>query len=88
MLKRATPMRSLIAAVIAGFIAGAIHPGDNKAGFIITSLLGISGSLLAACGGRLLGLYDENAAAGFIASVLGALLILFVYNKLSGKPAA
>lgn len=60
MLKRATPMRSLIAAVIAGFIAGAIHPGDNKAGFIITSLLGISGSLL----------------------------ILFVYNKLSGKPAA
>ncbi len=48
MLRRATPRRSLIAAVIAGFIAGAIHPGDNKAGFIITSLLGISGSLLAA----------------------------------------
>ena len=41
-------MWSLITAVIAGFIARAIHPGDNKAGFIITSLLGISGSLLAA----------------------------------------
>ncbi len=67
-------MRSLIAAVIVGFI--------------MASLLGISGSLLAAYGGRLLGLYDENAAAGFIASVLGALLILFVYNKLFGKPAA
>lgn len=57
-------MWSLITAVIVGFIAGliarAIHPGDNKACFIITSLLGVSGSLL----------------------------ILFVYNKLAGKPAA
>ena len=41
-------MRSLIAAVIAGLIARAIHPGDNKACFIIISLLGVSGSLLAA----------------------------------------
>lgn len=53
-------MWSLIAAVIAGLIARAIHPGDNRAGFIMASLLGISGSLL----------------------------ILFVYNKLAGKPAA
>lgn len=84
-------MWSLITAVIVGFITGliarAIHPGDNKAGFIVTSLLGIAGSLLATYGGRLLGLYGENAAAGFIASVFGALLILFVYNKLSNKPA-
>ncbi|MBL8322543.1 MAG: GlsB/YeaQ/YmgE family stress response membrane protein [Acinetobacter sp.] len=56
-------------------------------GFIVTSLLGIAGSLLATYGGRLLGLYGENAAAGFIASVFGALLILFAYNKLSNKPA-
>jgi len=57
-------MWSLITAVIVGFIAGliarAIHPGDNKAGFIVTSLLGIAGSLLATYGGRLLGLYGEN----------------------------
>ena len=65
---------------IAGLIARAIHPGNDKAGFFITALLGIAGSLLATYGGRLLGLYGENSAAGFIASVIGAIIILFLYN--------
>ena len=54
-------MWSLIVAIVIGFIAGliarAIHPGDDKAGFIVTTLLGIAGSLVATYGGRLLGLY-------------------------------
>ena len=53
-------MWSLIVAIVIGFIAGliarAIHPGDDKAGFIVTTLLGIAGSLVATYGGRLLGL--------------------------------
>lgn len=64
-------MWSLIVAIVVGFIAGliarALHPGDNKAGFLLTTLLGIAGSLLATYGGRMLGLYANNVAAGFIA---------------------
>ena len=79
-------MFSLIGAIIIGFVAGliarAIHPGNDKTGFIMTTVLGIAGSLLATYGGRILGLYGENSAAGFIASVVGAIIILFIYNKL------
>lgn len=77
-------MMSLIVAIVVGFIAGliarAIHPGNDKAGFIITTLLGIAGSLVATYGGRFLGFYNENSSAGFIASVIGAIVILFIYN--------
>ncbi|KAA8731271.1 GlsB/YeaQ/YmgE family stress response membrane protein [Acinetobacter qingfengensis] len=82
-------MMSLIWAIIIGFIAGliarAIHPGDDKAGFIVTTLLGIAGSLLATYGGRALGWYEQSQAAGFIASVVGAIVVLFIYNLLAKK---
>ena len=82
-------MFSLIGAIIIGFVAGliarAIHPGEDKAGVVMTTVLGIAGSLLATYGGRLLGFYGENSAAGFIASVVGAIIILFIYNMLSKK---
>jgi len=82
-------MWSLIVAIIVGFIAGliarAIHPGNDKAGFIVTTLLGIAGALVATYGGRMLGLYDENSAAGFIASVVGALIILCIYNMITKR---
>ena len=85
-------MWALIVAIVIGFVAGliarAIYPGDDKAGFIVTTLLGIAGSLLATYGGRLLGLYGENSAAGFIASIIGALVILFIYNLVSKKTSA
>ena len=84
-------MWSFIVASVVGFIAGliarAIHPGEDKAGFIVTTLLGIAGSLLATYGGRALGLYPENSSAGFIASVVGAIIILFIYNLISKKTA-
>lgn len=82
-------MWSLIVAIVIGFIAGliarALHPGNDKTGFVMTTVLGIAGSLLATYGGRLLGLYGENSAAGFIASIIGAIIILFIYNILSKK---
>ena len=84
-------MWSFIVAIVVGFIAGliarAIHPGEDKAGFIVTTLLGIAGSLLATYGGRALGLYPENSSAVFIASVVGAIIILFIYNLISKKTA-
>ncbi|ANF82965.1 transglycosylase [Acinetobacter sp. NCu2D-2] len=80
-------MWSIIVAIVVGFIAGliarAIHPGDDKAGFIMTTVLGIAGSLLATFAGRLLGLYADGSAAGFIASVIGAIVILFIYNMVT-----
>lgn len=82
-------MWTLIVAIVVGFIAGliarAIHPGNDKSGFIVTTLLGIAGSLLATYAGRFLGLYSENSAAGFIASVIGAVIILFIYNLATKK---
>ena len=82
-------MLSLIWAVLVGFIAGliarALHPGDDKAGFIVTTLLGIGGSLLATYGGRMLGWYSANEAAGFIVSVIGAVIVLAIYNLVRKK---
>ena len=82
-------MMALIWAIIIGFFAGliarAIHPGDDKAGFIVTVALGIVGSLLATYGGQLLGLYQKGASAGFIASVIGAIIVLFIYNMIAKR---
>lgn len=82
-------MFSLLGAIIIGFIAGliarAIHPGDDKAGFILTTVLGIVGALLATYGGRMLGLYPDGSSAGFIASVVGAIIVLFIYNLVAKK---
>ncbi len=77
-------MFSLIGAIIIGFFAGliarAIHPGDDKAGFIVTTIVGIVGALLATFLGRALGWYADGEAAGFIMSVVGAIIVLFIYN--------
>ena len=82
-------MMALIGAIIIGFFAGliarAIHPGDDKAGFILTTALGIVGSLVATYGGQLLGLYPKGASAGFIASVIGAIIVLFIYNMIAKR---
>ncbi|MBF7691623.1 MULTISPECIES: GlsB/YeaQ/YmgE family stress response membrane protein [Acinetobacter] len=77
-------MWSLIVTIFIGFLAGliarALHPGNDKAGFLVTTLLGIAGSLVATYGGRMLHLYGPNSSAGFIASVIGAVIVLFAYN--------
>ncbi len=82
-------MFSLIGAIIIGFFAGliarALHPGDDKAGFIVTTVLGIIGSLLATYLGRALGWYADGQAAGFIMSVIGAVVVLFIYNMITRK---
>lgn len=84
-------MFSLIGAIIIGFFAGliarAIHPGNDKAGFIVTTLLGIAGSLVATYAGRALGWYSDGSAAGFIMSVIGAIIILAIYNLIKRKTA-
>ena len=82
----------IIATIVVGLIVGAlarfIMPGDQKMGWILTILLGIGGSLAAGFIGQALGWYRAGQPAGWIASVIGALVLLFVVQKLRSKPPA
>jgi uncharacterized membrane protein YeaQ/YmgE (transglycosylase-associated protein family) len=87
-MQKEVPM-SIIWSIIIGFIVGliarAIMPGRDEMGIIFTSLLGIVGALIAQLLGQGLGLYAEGEPAGFIASVIGAMLVLFVARSLRGR---
>ena len=65
---------------IAGVIAKAIMPGKDPGGCIVTILLGIAGALLAGFLGNLIGWYEPGEGAGFIAAIVGAILILLIYR--------
>ena len=69
-----------IIGLIAGALAKLIMPGKDPGGIIITMLLGIAGSLIAGFLGRALGWYAEGESAGFIMSVVGAIILLAVYR--------
>ena len=71
--------------LIVGFIARAVKPGDDKLGWIMTAVLGVAGSFLAGYAGTALGLYQPGQVAGFIASVVGAIVLLFVYALVKSK---
>lgn len=71
---------TLIIGLIVGAIAKLLMPGKDPGGFIITMLLGVAGAFLASFLGRALGLYEPNGSAGIIASILGAMLLLFIYR--------
>ena len=73
---------SIIIGFVVGVIAKLLMPGRDPGGFIITTLLGIAGAVTASFIGRAMGMYAEGEPAGFIASVLGAMLLLFGYRML------
>lgn len=71
---------------LAGLIAKAIMPGRDPGGVIVTILLGIAGAVIAGFIGRTVGWYQaDDAGAGFIAAIIGALIILFVYRLFAGR---
>jgi uncharacterized membrane protein YeaQ/YmgE (transglycosylase-associated protein family) len=76
---------TLIIGLIVGAIARFLLPGDQKMGWILTCLLGVAGSFVAGFAGQALGLYAVGQPAGFIGSVVGALVLLFVVGKLRSK---
>jgi len=80
---------SIIWAILIGFIVGLVAkflmPGRDPGGFFITAILGIVGALLASFLGQALGLYAAGQAAGFIASVIGAMIVLFLYHMIRGR---
>ena len=75
---------SIIWTILIGFVVGLLAkmltPGRDPAGFIITVLIGIAGSLLATYGGQALGLYAAGEPAGFLGSLVGAVILLVVYR--------
>jgi uncharacterized membrane protein YeaQ/YmgE (transglycosylase-associated protein family) len=73
--------------LIVGALAKFIMPGKDPGGIIVTMLLGIAGALLAGWLGKVLGWYREGQGAGFIASLIGALILLFIYRLFRGKSA-
>ena len=64
---------TILIGFVAGLVARAIKPGDDSAGFIVTTLIGIAGSLIATYLGQAMGWYTAGQGAGFIASVVGAI---------------
>jgi uncharacterized membrane protein YeaQ/YmgE (transglycosylase-associated protein family) len=80
-------MMGIIYIIVVGFIAGMIakwlSPGpNNPSGFILTTVLGIIGAALATFIGQWIGHYDINQGAGFITATIGAIVILFIWNRL------
>ena len=71
---------TIIIGFIVGLLARAVKPGSDKMGVIMTTLLGIGGALAAKFVGQQLGWYTPNEAAGFIASVVGAIVLLLVFG--------
>ena len=76
---------TLIIGLVVGAIAKLLMPGKDPGGFIITMLLGIAGSFVATWLGQAVGWYQAGSTAGFIASVLGAMLLLFIYRLFVGN---
>jgi uncharacterized membrane protein YeaQ/YmgE (transglycosylase-associated protein family) len=80
-------MSGIIWIIFVGFVAGIIarmlSPGpNNPTGFILTTVLGVAGAFLATFIGQTVGWYRADQGAGFIAATVGALLVLFIWNRL------
>jgi uncharacterized membrane protein YeaQ/YmgE (transglycosylase-associated protein family) len=69
--------------LLVGIVAKFLLPGRDPGGFIITGLIGIAGSFLATWAGQSMGWYQPDQAAGFIASVVGAIVLLLLYRLLN-----
>jgi uncharacterized membrane protein YeaQ/YmgE (transglycosylase-associated protein family) len=73
----------IVIGFVAGIIARLISPGpNNPSGFVLTTVLGIAGAFLATWLGQLVGWYGPNQGARFIGATVGAVIILFIWNRL------
>jgi uncharacterized membrane protein YeaQ/YmgE (transglycosylase-associated protein family) len=85
-------MSGIIWIIVVGFVAGIIarilSPGpNNPSGFILTTILGILGAFLATWIGQAIGHYGPDQGAGFITATIGALVVLFIWNRLVARGA-
>ena len=75
----------ILVGLLVGAMAKLLMPGRDPGGIVVTILIGIAGSIIAGFLGRSIGWYTEGEPAGFIASILGAVLFLFLYRALTGR---
>ncbi len=76
---------TIVIGLIVGAIARFLLPGDQKMGWILTGALGIGGALIAGFVGQAMGWYQAGQGAGWIASVVGAMVLLFVVSKVQSN---
>jgi uncharacterized membrane protein YeaQ/YmgE (transglycosylase-associated protein family) len=83
---------ALIGTIIIGFLAGLVakflHPGRDPGGFIITTLLGIVGAVVASYLGQAVGWYSAGEGAGFLGAVVGAVIVLALYSAMTRRNAS
>lgn len=76
----------IVFGLVVGVIAKLLTPGRDPGGFVITTLLGVAGALLGGFVGRALGLYPSyQSSGGFFMSILGAVIVLAIYNMTVGR---
>jgi uncharacterized membrane protein YeaQ/YmgE (transglycosylase-associated protein family) len=84
-------MFGLLVTIIVGFIVGVIAklvmPGKENMGLIVTTLLGIAGSVIATYAGQAIGWYEAGEGAGWIGSIVGAFVLLWIYQKFTSRSA-
>ena len=76
---------TILIGFVVGLIAKAITPGRDPSGFIITAVIGIVGALLATFAGRAMGWYAPGETAGFLAALVGAVIVLVIYHLVRGR---
>lgn len=80
-----TIIATIIIGLIVGLLARAVKPGNDSLGWIMTAILGIAGSFLASYAGSAMGWYAPGEVAGFIASIVGAVVLLVIYGLVVGR---
>lgn len=81
--------RGIIMTIVIGFIVGLVarflKPGNDKAGWIMTTVLGIIGAFVGSWLGQAFGIYGPNEGAGFLGAVVGAIIVLAIYTMVAKK---
>jgi uncharacterized membrane protein YeaQ/YmgE (transglycosylase-associated protein family) len=77
----------IVFGLVVGVLAKLLMPGTDPGGFIVTVLLGIAGAVVGGFLGRALGFYETNQAAGYIMSIVGAIILLALYRMMTKRSA-
>jgi uncharacterized membrane protein YeaQ/YmgE (transglycosylase-associated protein family) len=81
-------LEAIIIGLIVGFIARLAVPGKHPTGLIVTAVIGIAGSVIATAVGKAAGWYHSGQSASFLASIVGAIVLLLALQALSGRGIA
>jgi uncharacterized membrane protein YeaQ/YmgE (transglycosylase-associated protein family) len=81
-------VEAIVIGLIVGWIARLLVPGKHPTGLIVTAIVGIAGSVIATAGGKAAGIYHGGQSASFLASIVGAVVLLLCLQALSGRGVA